>query len=73
MRFLSPDGDELLSAEFHIDLTDHERRRHIFNVHGLPISGSGRHEWSVDEQVGNDWNTVSRVPLDVNIEVEIAH
>ena len=71
LRLLAPDGKQLACSEYPVDLTTHERRRNFLTFNGIPFRGAGRYDWSVEERIGEDWAEVSKIPLDIEVEVEI--
>lgn len=71
IRFLGPDGSELLNSTVLVNLEEHLRIRSTANLSNLGIKGSGFYEWVVDRAGSggeDEWVEEARIPLQVEIK-----
>ena len=74
VRLLAPNGDQLGTSTFEIDLNRAVRARTIASISGLRIGGEGVHEievaWRVDARA--DWHVATSLPLEIAVRVDPA-
>jgi len=68
LTMYSPRGKSLSSPPQVMDLSKYRRFRSRFQIPGLPLDGPGLCEVEVQFRGGSEaeWNTVARVPIEVN-------
>ncbi len=60
----APDGIEIYSQEFPVNLTQHDRMRTQARSFGFPVHGAGRYLFKIEiRRAGNNWETVARIPI----------
>ncbi len=65
LRFLSPQGLELLNVEHEVDLENSEKMRVNGKIGSLPYTENGVYEFEISYKDGNDWKTVASIPLEI--------
>lgn len=72
LRLLSPSGETLASGEQEIDLSKHRRFRNRARFRGLPVQGTGRYTFRVEQKREGEveWQHVTDVPLELTFETE---
>jgi hypothetical protein len=68
--FSYPSGETKLISEGTIDLSEHERHRHILKIHGMRTSKPGRYYLNIEVKSpeNEEWIRVSRVPLTITFK-----
>lgn len=70
---IAPDGEEVAGIEYPIRLEESKSYRSIIRLPGIPADkGSGLFWFLAQIQDGDEWRTVARVPLEVEIKPEAA-
>ncbi len=68
MRFLAPDGMELASLRYDIDLTSYVRYRSQTKLPTMTVHGAGKYQFIVEIEASEDhWDVVARIPLELEI------
>ena len=69
MVLVGPDGDELASEEYDVDLahgTQHHQRTAIVQI---PVTRDGRYGFRIDRMAASgEWEPVAQAPLDIEID-----
>jgi hypothetical protein len=61
---VAPNGAEVYTQEFPVDLTENDRMRSQVRAVGLPVRGAGRYLFKVEiQREANSWETVARIPV----------
>ena len=65
LRFLSPQGEELLNLEHEVNLEEVEKMRVNGELGSVPYTENGVYEFEISYKDGNDWKTVASIPLEI--------
>ena len=69
VRFIDPDGNELGTNLFKIELADHERMRTLMRFQNMSLTSSGLYKFIIEYQGDNgEWEEKDVVPLKVSID-----
>ena len=72
MTLLAPDGTQISPPVLYsVDLTEYARSRQITRVNGIPVRGAGKYTFQTEIRTNEDWELVSRIPLEVAIQVQV--
>lgn len=59
------------SDVFEIDLMSHLNARAVMRIPGISVNDTGRYWFVLEEEKGENWSEVSRIPLDIALEVTV--
>lgn len=65
IRFISPEGTELLNDEQRLEFENTSKLRVSGHVGSLPYTVNGTYEFEVAYKSENSWEVVARIPLEI--------
>ena len=71
IRFIGPDGSELINSTTIVNLQEHRRNRANAEMNGLRVKESGVYEWVVErleDDREDSWVEEARIPVGIEIE-----